>query len=79
MLIVKKVYWFVFYYLQNIFDYLALKFDVPPLTWGASWIGTIALMMDEEFMRSLGISMGQARFRHMKPYTYEEVFGDLDE
>ena len=79
MPIVKAFFWWVFYYLEVYFDLLSFKFEVPPLVWASSWIGTIALMMDDRAMRSLGIAMGQARFRHMKPYTFEEVFGDIDE
>ena len=75
MPIVKAFFWRVFYYLENLCDWLAFKFDVPPLHFAASWVGTIAFMMDEQAMRSLRISMAQARYR--KALTYEEVFGHL--
>ena len=80
MLIVKAFFWRVFYYLENLLDWLAFKFNVWPLMWSASWVGTIAFMMDEEAMYSLQVAMTQARTMPMrKYYTFEEVFGDIDE
>ena len=77
MSIIKAFFWWVFYYLESLCDWLVFKFDVSPLHFAASWVGTIALMMDDEAMRSLRIAMAQAN-RGMF-LTHKEVFGDLDE
>ena len=72
MPIVKAFFWWVFYYLENLCDWLVIKFTIPPLIFAASWVGTIALMMDDRAMRSLGIAMGQAMFYGVKPYRVED-------
>ena len=75
MTFVKAFYWRLFYYLENLCDWLAGKFDVFPLHWVASWVGTIAIMMDDELMHSLRVAMAQAQSSHHRAYTHEEVFG----
>ena len=74
MPVIKAFFWRVFYYLENLCDWLAFKFDVPPLHFAASWVATTAIMMDDEMMRSLRISFTQAQSSHHRPYTHEEVF-----
>lgn len=41
-----------------------------------SWIATLAVLTDEEAMKTLRRAVACARSQHMRPYTYEEVFGE---
>lgn len=76
---IKAFFWWVFYYLENLCDWLAFKFNVPPLHFAASWVGTIALMMDDQAMWDLRVAIAQAQSSHHRAYTFEEVFGDIDD